>query len=165
MRLAFIKHFEGSYSHATTVEDLERCIQGRNESTRSWVRRWQELWMHAYDIHPQLAIHCFKNSCRYEPLVAKFKRDSDLVKTVADAITIGKRYAEEDPNQGSDKDRDRIRHPPRHDDRRSDLRYSNTRQTGGKRRNDYGSDLVANTNYAPRDSKSSRYGGCGGNRP
>ena len=22
MRLAFIKHFEGSYSHATTVEDL-----------------------------------------------------------------------------------------------------------------------------------------------
>ena len=38
MRLAFIKHFEGSYSHATIVEDLERCIQGRNESTRSWVR-------------------------------------------------------------------------------------------------------------------------------
>ena len=35
MRLAFVKHFEGSYSHATTVEDLERCIQGRNESTRS----------------------------------------------------------------------------------------------------------------------------------
>ena len=89
MRNAFIKHFEGSYSHATTVEDLERCIQGRNESTRSWVRRWQELWMHAHDIHPQLAIHSFKNSCRYEPLVAKFKRDSDLVKTVADASTIG----------------------------------------------------------------------------
>jgi hypothetical protein len=165
MRLAFIKHFEGSYSHATTVEDLERCIQGRNESTRSWVRRWQELWMHAYDIHPQLVIHCFKNSCRYEPLVAKFKRDSDLVKTVADAITIGKRYAEEDPNQGSDDDRDRFRRSTRSDDRRSEMRYSSTRQTGSKRRNDYGSDLVANANSSPQDGKSSRYGGSGGNRP
>ena len=119
--------------------------------------------MHAHDIHPQLAIHCFKNSCHYEPLVAKFKRDSDLVKTVADAITIGKRYAEEDPNQGSDNDRDRGRRPTRPDDRRVELRYSNTRQTGGKRRIDYGSDLVANTNYSTRDSKSSRYGGSGSN--
>ena len=122
--------------------------------------------MYAYDIHPQLAIHCFKNSCRYEPLVAKFKRDTYLVKTVVDAITIGKCYAEEDPNQGSDDDRDRIRRSTRSDDRRSELRYSNTRHTGGKRRVDYGSDLVATTNYVPRDNnKSSRYGGSGGNCP
>ena len=47
MRRAFIQHFEGSYQHATTVEDLERCIQVRHELTRCWIRRWQELWMHA----------------------------------------------------------------------------------------------------------------------
>jgi hypothetical protein len=35
MRRAFIKHFEGSYTRASTIEDLERCIQGRNELTRS----------------------------------------------------------------------------------------------------------------------------------
>jgi hypothetical protein len=50
MRLTFIKHFEGSYTHATTIEDLELYVQGRNESTRSWVKCWQELWMRTYDI-------------------------------------------------------------------------------------------------------------------
>jgi hypothetical protein len=39
MRHAFIKHFKDSYTRATTIEDLERCVQGRNESTRSWVKR------------------------------------------------------------------------------------------------------------------------------
>ena len=82
---------------------------------------------------------------------------------MAEAITIGKRYAEEDPNQGSDDDR--YRRSTRPDDRRSEMRYSNTRQTGSKRRNDYGSDLVATANYTPQDGKSSRYGGSGGNRP
>jgi hypothetical protein len=98
MRRAFIKHFEGSYTHAIAIEDLERCVQGRNESTRSWVKRWKELWMHAYDIHHTIAIHYFKNACRYEPLVAKIKRDYWLIHTVTDNIDIGKRYAKEDPN-------------------------------------------------------------------
>ena len=69
------------------------------------------------------------------------------------------------PNQGSDDDRDHFRRPTRTDDRRSEMRYSNTRQTGGKKRNDYGSILVATANYTPRDGKSSRYGSSGGNRP
>jgi hypothetical protein len=97
MRTAFVNHFESSYSRTTSIEDLEHCIQGRNESTRSWVKRWQELWQRAYDIHQYVGIHCFKNGCRYEPLVAKIRRDYRLIKTVADIINIGKRYAEEDP--------------------------------------------------------------------
>src|SRR4051794_8794677 len=122
MRKAFIQHLEGSYEKATSIADLEACIQGRHESTRSWIRRWQELWMHAYNIHPQLAIHTMKNCCRYEPLVAKFKRDGEIIETVAEAITVAKRYAEEDPDQ-----EDGTRHLGRVDDRRSEMRYSNTR--------------------------------------
>jgi hypothetical protein len=38
MRAAFVNHFESSYSRTTSIEDLERCVQGRNESTRSWVK-------------------------------------------------------------------------------------------------------------------------------
>jgi hypothetical protein len=82
----------------------------------------------------------------------------DLVKTVVDAITIGKRYAEEDPNQEDDDERDNRRKSNRPEDRRVELRYSNTHQTG-KRRSDYSSDLVANTKYSPRDGKATRYGG------
>src|SRR3954462_7300104 len=46
------------------------------------------------------------------------------------------------------------------------MRYSNTRVSGTKRRNDYGPDLVATTSYASRDNKSGRYTmGGGGARP
>jgi hypothetical protein len=44
MRATFVNHFESSYSSTTSIEDLERYVQGRNESTRSWVKCWQELW-------------------------------------------------------------------------------------------------------------------------
>src|SRR4051812_808075 len=117
--------------------------------------------MHAYNIHPQLAIHTVKNCSRYEPLVAKFKRDGEAIETIAEAITVAKRYTEEDPNQ-----EDATRCSSRVDDRRSEMRYSNTHVSGTKRRNDYGPDLVASTNYSPRDNKSSRYSTSGnGARP
>src|SRR4051812_161237 len=108
--------------------------------------------MHAYNIRPQLAIHTMKNCCRYEPLVAKFKRDGEAIETFAEAITIAKRYAEEDPNQ-----EDATRRSSRVDDQRSEMRYSNTRVSGTKRRNDYGPDLVATTSYSSHDNKSGRY--------
>jgi hypothetical protein len=45
------------------------------------------------------------------------------------------------------------------------LHYSNTRQTGGKRRSDYNSDLVANVDPMQRDRKYSCQDGRGGNAP
>src|SRR3954470_23038223 len=87
--------------------------------------------------------------------------DGEAIETVAEAITVAKRYAEEDPNQ-----EDATRRSSRVNDQRSEMRYSNTRVSGTKRRNDYGPDLVASTNYSSRDNKSSRYSGNGnGARP
>src|SRR3954471_6432828 len=62
MHDAFVRHFEGSYTRATTIEDLERCVQGPRESTRSWVQQWQDLWYKVAGIHPDTTIHCFKTS-------------------------------------------------------------------------------------------------------
>ena len=98
MRDAFVRHFEGSYTRATTIEDLKQCIQGQRESTRHWIQRWQELWINASGIHPDTAIHCFKNACRYEPLVAKIKRVYQTLDNIPDLLEITKRYTEEDPN-------------------------------------------------------------------
>jgi hypothetical protein len=90
-----------------------------------------------------------------------------LIHSIADISDIGKRYAKEDPNQGSDKESSgRCHHrSARNDDRRDELRYSNTHQIGGKRRNDYGSNLVANANSAQRDLKFTRHENAGGTRP
>src|SRR3954470_6877373 len=41
------------------------------------------------------------------------------------------------------------------------MRYRNTRVSGIKRRNNYGPDLVATTNYSSCDNKSSRYSTSG----
>src|SRR4051812_12836507 len=99
MRDAFVRHFEGSYTHATTIEDLERCVQGPRESTHSWVQWWQDLWYNAAGIHPDTVIHRFKTSCRYEPLVPKLKWVYKTLDNIPYLPEIAKRYAEEDPNQ------------------------------------------------------------------
>lgn len=49
-----------------------------------------------------MAIHCFKNVCRYEPLVAKIKRVYRMLDNIPGLLEIAKRYMEEDPNQDSD---------------------------------------------------------------
>src|SRR4051812_34547069 len=90
------------HTPATTIEDLERCVQGPRESTRSWVQRWQDMWYNTAGIHPDTTIHCFKTSCHYEPLVAKLKRVYHTLDNIPDLLEIAKRYAEEDPNQETD---------------------------------------------------------------
>src|SRR3954467_8912215 len=143
MRGAFVRPFEGSYTRATTIEHLERCVQGPLESTHIWVQRWQDLWYNAVGIHPDTAIHCFKNSCRYEPLVAKLKQHSRTLDNIPDLLEIAKRYTEEDPNQETDDESGGQRRTNGNDNgRRSNLRYSNTRLTG-KRRSDGRVDFVA----------------------
>src|SRR3954471_18653869 len=153
---AFVRHFEDSYTCATTIEDLERCVQGPRESTRSWVQRWQDLWYNAAGIHPDTAIHCFKTSCRYDPLVAKLKRVYRTLDNIPDLLEIAKKYAEEDPNQETDDESRGHRRTSGHNNgRRPELRYSNSRLTG-KRRGDGRVDFVANAGYAQRDPKSFR---------
>jgi hypothetical protein len=58
--------------------------------------------VHSTGIHPATAIHCFKNACRYEPLIAKIKRFYITLGSIPDLIEIAKRYTEEDPNQDLD---------------------------------------------------------------
>ena len=82
MRNAFIQHFQGSYTRSTTTAELERCVQGHREPTSKWLRRWYNLWINATNIHPEVAIKCFKDSCRYKPLVAKIKRPMQANKTI-----------------------------------------------------------------------------------
>ena len=173
MRNAFVQHLQGSYSRATTTEELERCVQGRREPTRRWLRRWHDLWIHATNIHPEVAIKCFKDSCRYGPLVAKIKRLQQAKRSISlpTLIEIGWRYAAEDTEfdddeAGEQRQTQRVAASTRQDPRDNrELRHSNTR-VAGKRSS--GTDLVANTGYgSQRDPKSYRRDGGGyrGNNP
>jgi hypothetical protein len=45
MRLEFVKHFQDNYSRTTSIDNLEMCVQWSKESTRKWLRHWQETWV------------------------------------------------------------------------------------------------------------------------
>ncbi|KAK1692129.1 hypothetical protein QYE76_008826 [Lolium multiflorum] len=127
-RAAFIQHFASAYTRATTIEDLDRCIQGPRESTRRWVQRWQDMWTTSSGISTDTAIYCFRRCCRYEPLGAKLQRISRDNISIAELFDIAQRYADEDPTIDSDDEfgQRRNRRPIRTDTRRDDYRF-NTR--------------------------------------
>ncbi|KAK1648986.1 hypothetical protein QYE76_066791 [Lolium multiflorum] len=93
-RTAFVQYFTNAYTRATTIEDLDRCIQGLRELTRRWVQRWQDLWTTSTGISTGTAIYCFRRCCRYEPLIAKLKRISRDPITMAELMDTAQHYSE-----------------------------------------------------------------------
>ncbi|KAK1612001.1 hypothetical protein QYE76_035674 [Lolium multiflorum] len=149
VRADFIQHFASAYTRATTIEDLDRCIQGPRESTRRWVQRWQDMWTTSSDISIDTRIYCFRRCCRYEPLGAKLRHHSRDNISMAELFNIAQRYADEDPTVDSNGEYgQRCNHRPhRSDTRRDDYRFG-TRPSSGKRRADSGNtEFVVNTDY------------------
>src|SRR4051794_7041454 len=67
----FIKNFQGTYKMATTIVDLEHCVQKEGESTLSWARRASDI-MHSLDtITAQTAVIVLERNCKFDPLVQK----------------------------------------------------------------------------------------------
>ncbi|KAK1648903.1 hypothetical protein QYE76_066708 [Lolium multiflorum] len=157
-RAAFIQHFASAYTRATTIEDLDRCVQGPRESTRRWVQRWQDMWTTSSGISTDTAIYCFRRCCRYEPLSAKLRRVSRDNISISELFDIALRYADEDPTVDSDDEygQRRNRRPTHTEPRRGDYRFAG-RSNSGKRRGEGGhNELVATTDYEQREPKSFR---------
>ncbi|KAK1608208.1 hypothetical protein QYE76_031881 [Lolium multiflorum] len=157
-RTAFIQHFASAYTRATTIEDLDRCVQGPRESTRRWVQRWQDMWTTSSGISTDTAIYCFRRCCRYEPLSAKLRRVSRDNISISELFDIATRYADEDPTVDSDDEygQRRNRRPVHTEPRRGDYRFAG-RPNNGKRRGEGGhNELVATTDYEQREPKSFR---------
>jgi hypothetical protein len=148
-RAAFIQHFASAYTRATTIEDLDRCIQGPRESTRRWVQRWQDMWSTSSGIRTDMVIYCFRWCCRYEPLSAKLRRVSRDNISITELFNIARRYADGDPTVDTDDEygQRRNRRPARPDSRRDDYRFA-TRPSSGKCCADGGSSkFVANASF------------------
>jgi hypothetical protein len=108
-------------------------------------------------------INCFKNTCRYEPLVTKIKHVYTKTRSLPDIIEIGRRYAEEDLQPDSNDELGGRRSPLRGGPLCPDSSYqdnyelcfSNTRHIS---KHSTGPDLVANAGHgSPRDPKTFRH--------
>ncbi|XP_071681565.1 uncharacterized protein [Lolium perenne] len=155
-RTAFSQHIASAYTRATTIEDLDRCVQSPRESTRRWVQRWQDMWTTSSGITTDTAIYCFRRCCQYEPLSAKLCRVGRDNISIAELFDIAQRYADEVPTVDSDDEYGQQRnHRPTHSDTRRGDYWFGGRSSNGKRRADDGhTELVANADYEQRDPKS-----------
>ncbi|KAK1678366.1 hypothetical protein QYE76_039214 [Lolium multiflorum] len=123
-RAAFIQHFASAYTRATTIEDLDRCVQGPRESTRRWVQRWQDMWTTSSGISTDTAIYCSDDAA--DPTV-----DSD--------DEYGQR---------------RNRRPVHTEPRCGDYRFAGRSNNGKRRGEGGHNELVANADYEQREPKS-----------
>ena len=107
MRNAFIKHFEGSYSHATTVEDLKRCVQREGESTRKWYNRVADLIKSSENLSVDTVHSHLADNTNFTDLREKLKRTKKDGMSMSELMAIIHKYAESDPTKddsGEDKE-------------------------------------------------------------
>src|SRR3954470_18661828 len=69
-----IKNFQGTCKRATTIVDLEHCVQKEGESALIWARRASDI-MHSSDtITAQTALIVLERNCKFEPVVHNLGR-------------------------------------------------------------------------------------------
>src|SRR3954463_840008 len=90
----FIKNFQGTCRRATTIVDLEHCVQNERESTLSWARRASEI-IHSLDtITAQTVVIVLERNCKFEPLVHKLGRLKRTVSNMGELMNAVIKYAE-----------------------------------------------------------------------
>src|ERR1043165_1105139 len=102
-----IKNFQGTYKRATTIVDLEHCVQKEGESTLSWARRASDI-MHSSDtITAQTAVIILERNCKFEPLVHKLGRLKRTVKDMGELMNAIIKYSKSDKTKDADSEDDK----------------------------------------------------------
>ena len=103
----FIKNFQGTCRRATTIVDLEHCVQKEGESTLSWAWRASDI-MHSSDkITAQTAVIILERNCKFEPLVHKLGQLNRTVKDMGELMNVVIKYAESDKTKDADSKEDK----------------------------------------------------------
>src|SRR3954471_2703558 len=56
MQEAFTKNFEGTYKRPCTVDDLQRCVQEKDETSHAYLSRWLDMKNSCAGVHAQTAM-------------------------------------------------------------------------------------------------------------
>src|ERR1043165_51698 len=103
----FIKNFQVTCKRATTIVDLEQCVQKEGESTLSWACRASDI-MHSSDtITAQTTVIVLERNCKFEPLVHKLGRLKRTVKDMGELMNAVIKYAESDKTKDVDSEEDK----------------------------------------------------------
>src|SRR3954468_5975592 len=143
----FIKNFQGTCKRATTIVDLEHCVQKEGESTLSWARRASDIIHSSDTITAQTAVIVLERNCKFEPFVHKLGRLKRTVKDMGELMNAVIKYAESEKTKDDDSEEDKAG-PSKNNDGKGSQSQQN------KHRHDQNtSDLVANTNVGYQRQK------------
>src|SRR4051812_6637659 len=136
----FIKNFQGTCKRATTIVELEHCVQNEGESTLSWARRASDITHSSDTITAQTAVIVLERNCKFEILVHKLGRLKRTVKDMGELMNAAIKYAESDKTKDADFEEDKSGQNKKNGGKGS-------QNQPNKRRHDQDtSELVANTN-------------------
>jgi hypothetical protein len=95
MQAAFRRNFEGTYKRPHTLGDLQRCVQGDDESSRDYLARWITMNNDCENVLEETAVQAFvEGSIKGSLLRHSLKRNDP--KTLGEMIAIATRYADAD---------------------------------------------------------------------
>src|SRR3954466_14961844 len=90
----FIKNFQGTCRRATTIIDLEHCVQKEGEPAHHWARRVAEIIHSSDSITAQTTVLVLEKNCKFEPLVHKLGRIKRMVKDMGELMDAVTKYVE-----------------------------------------------------------------------
>ena len=104
----FIKNFQGTCKHPTTIIDLEHCVHKEGESAHHWARRVAEIIHSSDSITAQTAVLVLEKNCKFEPLVHKLGRIKRIVKDMGELMDVVTKYAESDKTKDGESHEDKV---------------------------------------------------------
>ena len=107
MKEKFIKNFQGTCRRATTIVDLEHCVQKEGESAHHWARRVAEIIHSSDSITAQTAILVLEKNYRFEALIHKLGRIKRTVRDMGELMDAVTKYAESDKTKDGESDEDK----------------------------------------------------------
>src|SRR3954469_4840234 len=102
LKKKFIKNFQCTCRRATTIVDLEHCVQKEGESALSWARRVADIIHSSATITAQTTVIVLERNCRFEPLVHKLGRLKRTVSNIGELMNAVIKYAESEKTKDAD---------------------------------------------------------------
>jgi hypothetical protein len=87
----FARNFRSTYKQPASLEEVKSCVQRRDETLRSYIRRWSVIKNSAEDISDERAIYAFSAGLRHSDLVEDIGRIKP--RTVSELMEIANRFA------------------------------------------------------------------------
>src|SRR3954466_7996302 len=147
-----------------SIVDLAAYVQEEGESTTHWVRRVSQVLHSSDHINADTAVITLEGNCRFGPLklnLGRMKRYCTDMGTLMAALV---KYADSDSTKDPVSDDEKVGKGKKNGSFKGQ-QYHPGNGSGGKRKADGGTDLVANTNVQNRGRQRRGRGRGGGPSP